>query len=76
MSVFKRGRYYHYEFEYRGRRYRASTHRRNKQAAQLVSPNEKKRLLDEEQGFVVGKLPLFEDFADDFLLYSKNNQAA
>lgn len=76
MSVFKRGRYYHYEFEYRGRRYRASTHRRNKQAAQLVESNEKRRLLDEEQGFVVGKLPLFEDFADDFLLYSKNNQAA
>lgn len=36
MAVSKRGRFYHYEFELAGRRYRGSTKRTNRQAALKV----------------------------------------
>jgi hypothetical protein len=36
MAVSKRGRFYHYEFELSGRRYRGSTKRTNRQDALKV----------------------------------------
>ena len=33
MRVFKKGKYYHYEFEFERKRYQGSTHRKNEREA-------------------------------------------
>lgn len=77
MAVSKRGRVYHYEFELNGRRYRGSTKRRNKQAAQTVESIIRTRLLDTTQGVPrPSDIPTFAEMADQFLAWAKTNLAA
>jgi integrase len=76
MAVSKRRRVYHYEFELNGRRYRGSTKRRNKQAAQTVESIIRTRLLDTTQGVPrPSDIPTFAEMADQFLAWAKTNLA-
>ncbi|MDJ0921083.1 MAG: tyrosine-type recombinase/integrase [Henriciella sp.] len=43
MSIFKRGAIYHYDFQYRGQRYRGSTGETTKRAAQDVEDKERRK---------------------------------
>ena len=76
MAVSKRGHIYHYEFELGGRRYRGSTKRRNKQAAQTVESTIRTRLLDTTQGVPrPSDIPTFAEMTDQFLAWAKTNLA-
>ena len=77
MAVSKRGRFYHYEFELGGRRYRGSTKRTNRQDALKVEATKRTRLLNSLQEIPhLTAVPTFAEFADEFLNWAKVNLAA
>jgi integrase len=70
MTVFKRGRIYHYDFEYRGERYWGSTRQTDRQAAEIVEADLKKHLRLKGAGLVAitaADTPRFSDFAEILL---------
>jgi integrase len=76
MAVSKRGRFYHYEFELGGRRYRGSTKRTNRQDALNVEATKRTRLLNSLQEIPhLTAVPTFAEFADEFLKWAKANLA-
>ena len=68
MAIFKRGHFYHYNFELNGHRYYGSTKRTSKQKAENVVAVLRKRILDGVQG-----IPGFSEFADRFLEWAQVN---
>lgn len=50
MSVYRRGKYFHYDFEYRGQQYRGTTEQLDRGDAELVEAEIKKRLRQERWG--------------------------
>ena len=78
MSVYKRGRIYWYEFEFRGRRIRGSTGLSNKTAALRAEAIRKAELAEGRAG-IVRRRPCekFKDFVDhEFLPWSKKQHEA
>jgi integrase len=76
MAVSKRGRFYHYEFELGGRRYRGSTKRTNRQDALKVEATKRTRLLNSLQDIPhPTAVPTFAELADQFLNWAKVNLA-
>jgi integrase len=74
MAVSKRGRFYHYEFELGGRRYRGTTKRTNRQDALKVEATKRTRLLNSLQEIPnPTSVPTFAEFADQFLNWAKVN---
>jgi len=74
MAVFKRGKVYHYEFSLQGHRYRGSTKRTNRQAAQTVESVTRNRLLNSIQGVPTPTaIPTLSEFADRFLGWAESN---
>ena len=74
MAIFKRGRFYHYDFELNGHRYYGSTKRTSKQKAEDAVAVLRKRILDGVQGIPRSKgIPGFSEFADRFLEWAKVN---
>jgi integrase len=74
MAVFKRGKVYHYEFSLQGRRYRGSTKRTNRQAAQTIESVTRNRLLNSIQGVPTPTaIPTLGEFADRFLGWAESN---
>ena len=74
MAIFKRGRFYHYDFELNGHRYYGSTKRTSKQQAENAVAILRKRILDGVQGIPRSKsIPGFSEFADRFLVWAKVN---
>jgi hypothetical protein len=76
MAVSKRGRFYHYEFELGGRRYRGTTKRTNRQDALKVEATKRTRLLNSLQEIPhPTAVPTFAELADQFLNWAKVNLA-
>jgi integrase len=76
MAVSKRGRFYHFEFELGGRRYRGSTKRTNRQDALKVEATKRTRLLNSLQEIPhLAAVPTFAEFADEFMMWAKANLA-
>jgi integrase len=74
MAVFKRGKVYHYEFSLQGHRYRGSTKRTDRQAAQTVESVTRTRLLNSIQGVPTPTaIPTLGEFADRFLGWAESN---
>jgi len=74
MAIFKRGRYYHYDFELNGHRYYGSTKRTSKQKAENALAVLRMQILDGVQGVPNSKaVPSFSKFADQFLEWAKVN---
>jgi len=74
MAIFKRGRFYHYDFELNGHRYYGSTKRTSKQKAENAVAVLRKRILDGMQGVPNSKaVPTFSKFADRFLEWAQVN---
>ena len=67
MAVFKRGKYYHYDFEFGGRRYRKSTGMTNERAAINVESVLRTELLQGRNGLRPYKPPpVFEEYIETF----------
>lgn len=67
MTVFKRGRIYHYEFVYRKQRYQGSTEQTDQADAQLVEDNLKTRLRREAHNLIAAhpeESPTIQEFAN------------
>lgn len=74
MAIFKRGRFYHYDFELNGHHYFGSTKRTGKQKAENAVAVLRKRILDGVQGVPNSKtVPSFSKFADRFMDWAKVN---
>ena len=69
MRIYKRGRFYHYEFQYRGKPYRASTHCANQRDAQDIANAARMRVISGEAGIDTTKqiVPTFREFRSTFL---------
>ena len=70
MSVFKRrgSRFYQFDFEFEGRRYRGSTKMTNGQAAERVEAAKKLRLAERRGGIIRREpAPLLSKIAPQFL---------
>jgi integrase len=77
MAVFKRGKVYWYHFTFQGRRIQESSGFQNKTAAMRAEAKRKADLLDRRAGFTKQKLaPKFEEFAQQFLEWSKQQHKA
>lgn len=66
MSVYKRGRAYHFEFQYKGRRYRGSTGQQNELDARDVEATERLRVRRQAHGIETGPddTPSLQDWAE------------
>lgn len=72
MALYKRGRIWHYSFEFQGRRIQATTGHSNRTAALRVEAKRKSDLLDGRAGFAPKKIPpRFEDAVKAFKAWSK-----
>lgn len=78
MSVFRRGKFYSYEFSFRGRRIRESTGLTNKTSALRAEAIRKAELAEGRAGIVRREpCPQFEDFVNsEFLPWSKKQHEA
>jgi integrase/recombinase XerD len=75
MSIHKRGRFYHYEFIYRGRRYAASTRQRNYKAATDIESARRTELAKGDAG--IGQkppAPSLKEFQKDFSAWIDENK--
>lgn len=65
MALVKRQKYWHYSFEYRGKRYQGSTDQTNKNTAKLVEAKVRSDVALEAFGVAAPKIaPLFKDFLE------------
>jgi integrase len=75
MAVHKRGRFYHYAFIYRGKRYQATTRQRNYQAACDIESARRTELAKGDVG--IGQkspAPTLQDFEKDFTAWILENK--
>lgn len=69
MALVKRGRFWHYSFEYRGKPYQGSTHQTNKNVAKLVEAKVRSDVALEAFGIAPPKVaPLFKEFLEERFL--------
>jgi integrase len=74
MAIYMRGGVWWYEFEFQGRRVRASSYQTNKTAAMRTEAKRKTDLLERRAGFSKKKLaPKFDDQVKEFLAWSAIN---
>lgn len=77
MAVFRRGKVYWYHFTFQGRRLQESSGFQNKTAALRAEAKRKADLLDRRAGFTKLKAaPKFDEFAEQFLEWSKQQHRA
>ncbi len=75
MRLYKRGKTYYVDFTYKGKRIRKAVGR-DKKTAELALKDIEVRIAKEEYlGVYAEKRVLFEDFAKDYLEYSRANKA-
>jgi integrase len=77
MRLYRRGQFWHYEFEHDGVRYRASTKSKNQRVAGQIASAEHIKILKGESGIVERrKAPKFKAAMKDFLDWSKQEHQA
>lgn len=77
MAILKRGRYWHFSFEYRGKLYRGSTDQTNRNIAKLVEAKVRSDAALEAFGIAPPKTaPLFKEFLEGkFLAHVRQHNA-
>jgi integrase len=74
MTVYRRGQIYHYEFEYKGQRYRGTTEMAEKDKAEAVEAVVRQQLREASWGIAVPDrmaTPSFSAFAPHYYAYKK-----
>lgn len=70
MTLVRRGKYWHYDFEYRGVRHQKSTEQKDRADAQLVEDKAKERLRREAHGLIAAHpedAPFIQEFANVYM---------
>jgi integrase/recombinase XerD len=68
VGIFKRGRFWSYEFVFRGQRYRKSTRVGDKEIARQIETSDRNALIKGEHGIVTPtRIPTFRTFAETFI---------
>lgn len=76
MAVFRRGKFYYFEFIYNGERIKVSTKQKNRRAAEDMESAYRTNLAKGELDILERKAaPLFTDAMKNFLSWSKENHA-
>jgi hypothetical protein len=71
MTLLKRGRIWHYDFWFRGRRYKATTHQTERQAALIVESELKKQLRLRLAGLATATAPSFTAWAGRYYAWAR-----